>query len=66
MGLLLGFSVITGFELLFFLFDYLYITMKYRCTQEYLSTILKQEKLKTTLQKRSQRRERQIPKENDE
>ena len=45
MGLLLGFSVITGFELLFFLFDYLYITLKYRCTQQYLSVILKQENL---------------------
>ena len=45
MGLLLGFSVITGFELLFFLFDYLYMTMKYRCSQEYLSYILKQDTL---------------------
>ena len=58
MGLLLGFSVITGFELLFFLFDYLYITLKYRCTQEYLSAILKQESLlktKTATQMRSAR-----------
>ena len=58
MGLLLGFSVVTGFELLFFLFDYLYITMKYRCTQEYLSAILKQENLtktKTAMQRRAER-----------
>ena len=53
MGLLLGFSVITGFELLFFLFDYLYVTIKYRCTQEYLSTILQQENLKNALQRRT-------------
>ena len=55
MGLLLGFSVITGFELLFFLFDYFYVTIKYRCTQEYLSTILQQENLKTALQRRASR-----------
>ena len=51
MGLLLGFSVITGFEFLFFLFDYLYITLKYRCTQEYLSSVLQQQNLKTRFQR---------------
>ena len=40
MSLLLGFSAITGFELLFFLFDYVYLTMKFQCTQEYLSYLL--------------------------
>ena len=39
MGLLLGFSVITGFELLFFVFDYLYITIKYRCSYEYIQAV---------------------------
>ena len=61
MGLMLGFSAVTGFELLFFLFDYLYITMKYRCTQEYLSTILKQESARTmtAVQRRAKRYARQ-------
>ena len=56
MGLLLGFSVITGFELIFFLFDYLYITIKYRCTQEYLSAVLQQETIQTAMQRRTERR----------
>ena len=45
MGLLLGFSVITGFELLFFLFDYIYNTMRYQCT---LSTIAEQDQIHDT------------------
>ena len=53
MGLLLGFSVITGFELIFFLFDYLYITIKERCTQGYISVLLQQENMKRASQRRS-------------
>ena len=60
MGLLLGFSAITGFELLFFVFDYMYITIKYRCTKEYLSAILQQEHLTTAGARRSTRRGKQI------
>lgn len=55
MGLLLGFSVITGFELLFFLFDYLFITMKYRCTRGYLFAVMQQENVKTALQRKVER-----------
>ena len=55
MGLLLGFSVVTGFELLFFLFDYIYITVKYRCTRDYLSAVLQQEFTTTAMQRRSER-----------